>query len=357
MLRPLEKIASDASLDDPQRDAMRIVRASWLRLLALVTEMGRIAGRPDMSLSGRSTIDLRAHLEAALTYYQGIAAQEMVHLRYQLGEKLGIATLDVTQLDLILDNLLSNLVRHSQQGATPLIVLDADPTVGLSLLTDIRPATISQENLERLSLFFEAPPANELARRGIEIMGLALHRIGGRLDIPADRGGLSIGIPAILALEVSAISIADDLTDDPDIPSDAERILVVEDDPNMRALLVDTLQPVAKRHGLGVVAVASATAARRYIEFKAVRLIVSDIRMPAESGLALGEWLRAHDTMQNTPVIYVTAYDDPQTEAAVFRLRGVDLLIKPFSPEDLRRKADALLMASLHGLKSAPSGR
>lgn len=130
----------------------------------------------------------------------------------------------------------------------------------------------------------------------------------------------------------------------------ADRILVVEDDPDMRALLVDTLAPVATRHGLEIAAVASVAAARRYIQFKPVRLIVSDIRMPVESGLSLGEWLRADSRLGHMPVIYVTAFDDPQTEAAVSDLGGADLLIKPFAPDHLRRMADTLLMAGRHRL-------
>jgi two-component system cell cycle response regulator CpdR len=115
------------------------------------------------------------------------------------------------------------------------------------------------------------------------------------------------------------------------------RILVAEDDAEMRRLVTDALRD----DGYEVIELADGgrllvdIAARLKAEPRGddIDLIVSDIRMPVCTGLQILEALRqAH---WRTPVILMTAFGDEATRKQAESLRAV-LFDKPFDLDDLR---------------------
>ena len=117
----------------------------------------------------------------------------------------------------------------------------------------------------------------------------------------------------------------------------AARVLLAEDDHDMRALVAAKL----RLDGHHVVDVADGgrllvCIANAYVDdraYDAYDLIVSDIRMPVCSGLAILEGLRkAH---WPTKVILMTAFGDEATRAKAGKL-GAVLFDKPFDVDDLR---------------------
>lgn len=64
-----------------------------------------------------------------------------------------------------------------------------------------------------------------------------------------------------------------------------------------------------------------------------VDLVITDLRMPAASGLDAVSRLRQRD--RTTPVILITAFGDEATHAAAARL-SAHVFDKPFDLEDLR---------------------
>lgn len=109
-------------------------------------------------------------------------------------------------------------------------------------------------------------------------------------------------------------------------------ILVAEDDDEMRALLAQTLRANGYEvgeysDGLRLVArLASAQAG----EFDA---IVSDIRMPGASGLAILEGLKK--CQDAPPVILITAFGDRETHELARRLGAAGMFDKPFDVDEL----------------------
>ena len=110
------------------------------------------------------------------------------------------------------------------------------------------------------------------------------------------------------------------------------RVLVAEDDDEMRSLLVDALRQdgyyVSEADDGGGLLAQVATP-----DAPGVDLIISDIRMPICSGLAILEAMRRASL--GVPVILMTAFGDGETRAMVERL-GAVLFDKPFAIDDLR---------------------
>ena len=114
-----------------------------------------------------------------------------------------------------------------------------------------------------------------------------------------------------------------------------QRILVADDDPDMRALVASVL----RRGGYDVVEACSGMEAIDHIAptvwakrdgFKA---IVSDVYMPDLTGLDLLAALRC--TRLETPVILMTAFGDEEVHAEARSLGATAVLNKPFDLDEL----------------------
>lgn len=108
------------------------------------------------------------------------------------------------------------------------------------------------------------------------------------------------------------------------------KVLVVEDDTNLREALTDTLQLA----DYTVIPVASAEEALRELaNYSDIRMIVSDVNMGGISG---------HDLLRNVkrdypqiPMMLITAYASISESVDAMKNGAVDYLVKPFAPKTL----------------------
>ncbi len=108
------------------------------------------------------------------------------------------------------------------------------------------------------------------------------------------------------------------------------RVLVVEDDPNLREALVDTLRLA----GFKVLAAEGAEQALEMLRQDSdVAMVVSDVNMGAMSGHQLLARLRT--THPHIPVLLITAYASISDSVEAIRQGAVDYLVKPFEPDQL----------------------
>ena len=134
--------------------------------------------------------------------------------------------------------------------------------------------------------------------------------------------------------------------------SDANTILVVDDDEDIRALVAAILAwagHTTKTAEGGLSALASA-------QQDAPEVVVLDMRMPDMSGLDVCRTLKADRATAGTRVLLISAESSPADIAAAYAAGCDDYLPKPFSTRDLIRHVDQLL-SSQPGLESdaAPS--
>jgi FixJ family two-component response regulator len=112
------------------------------------------------------------------------------------------------------------------------------------------------------------------------------------------------------------------------------RVLLVEDDPEVRCLLE---REIGDR-GHTVVAVADAQQAMGALQEQRYAVVVTDLRLPGTDGVELTRWIkeRAHAA----EVIIITGYGSLDSATAALRLGVVDFLTKPFG--DITRVAEAV---------------
>lgn len=115
------------------------------------------------------------------------------------------------------------------------------------------------------------------------------------------------------------------------------RLLVVDDDPELRSLL----QRFLSEHGFSVRAVESGKAMDVALQREPADVLVLDLMMPGEDGLAILRRLRASG--EQVPVIMLTARGDPVDRVLGLEMGADDYLGKPFLPRELVARIAALL--------------
>ena len=122
--------------------------------------------------------------------------------------------------------------------------------------------------------------------------------------------------------------------------SDAPHLLIVDDDDRIRELIKRYLE----REGFRITTAAHGAAARRMLEMFDVDLLVLDVMMPGESGFELTHWLRGQPGGKGrTPILILTARDQPTDRIEGLSLGADDYLAKPFEPQELVLRIGAIL--------------
>jgi len=106
-------------------------------------------------------------------------------------------------------------------------------------------------------------------------------------------------------------------------------ILVVEDDPNLREAVVDTLELA----GEAVLAAPSGPEALKVLAERPVAIVVSDVRMEPMDGITLLKEIRGR--YPHLPVVLMTAFADVDRAVEAMRAGACDFLLKPFEPQAL----------------------
>jgi len=115
-----------------------------------------------------------------------------------------------------------------------------------------------------------------------------------------------------------------------------DRILIVDDDPEIRRLLVDYLA----KNGFETVPARDGREMTLMLERHAIDLVVLDLNLPDADGLTLCRDLRARSSQ---PVLMLTARGEEADRIVGIEIGADDYLVKPFSPRELVARIKAVL--------------
>ncbi len=122
-------------------------------------------------------------------------------------------------------------------------------------------------------------------------------------------------------------------------PASGSRVLIVDDDPDIRDVVSAMLEAV----GLSVVAVESAEAALERIHTAPFDLLVLDWNLPKMTGLELCRAIRREAAFTGLPVLFLTANASSQDMVEGFASGGDDYVVKPFRAPELGARIFSLL--------------
>lgn len=116
-----------------------------------------------------------------------------------------------------------------------------------------------------------------------------------------------------------------------------QRVFFVDDEPNIRRTVLETLEPL----GLKVDCFAGAVECLENLESQHCDLLITDLRMPEMDGLELLK--RARFVNPWVPVLIITGYGDIPTAVEGVRAGAVDFIEKPLEKSDFVRRVESIL--------------
>ena len=273
----------------------------------------------------RESLDLRVPIQHATETLQNDFGAKRLKLEVELPERALFASADETRIEQILINLLSNSLKFTSSGGTVSVVLDEQ--AGSAVLT-VRDTGlgIDPEVLPQLfTMFFQANEPPKGAKTGLGV-GLAVAKVlvdlhGGTIEAHSEGEGkgaeFTIRLPLIAETGVPQ----------------GRRVLVVDDNPDHRALLAELL----RGRGYEVIEAQDASEALQLISGQKPDACVIDIGLPGMDGFELARKLREIPETRSSRLIAVTGYGT-RADKAIFEEAGFDhYLPKPTNIEELDR--------------------
>ena len=128
----------------------------------------------------------------------------------------------------------------------------------------------------------------------------------------------------------------------------ATRLLIVDDDPDIRSLLGQYLQAYAMQ----CTCVADGAAMRDALAQAEFDLVILDLMLPGEDGLTLCRYLRSQGEL---PIIMLTARGEATDRVVGLELGADDYVVKPFDPRELVARIHTILRRSSRSQPAASS--
>jgi len=123
------------------------------------------------------------------------------------------------------------------------------------------------------------------------------------------------------------------------------RILLVEDETNLRRILTDLL----KSDGYMVESSGDGLEAQDMALSQAYDLIILDVMLPSRNGFDICRHLRKSGV--NTPILMLTARSELNNKVQGLKAGGDDYLTKPFETPELQARVEALLRRAASGVR------
>ena len=134
-----------------------------------------------------------------------------------------------------------------------------------------------------------------------------------------------------------------------DVPAQAERILIVDDDPSMRTALMESVRRLGYEVQGAMDGVDAVERVGRYKPW----LVVTDLKMPRLGGLDLIKEIKSHSPQ--TLMVLMTAYGTVETAVAAMKYGASDYILKPFSTELFERVIANLKARGADASSSSPA--
>jgi CheY-like chemotaxis protein len=132
------------------------------------------------------------------------------------------------------------------------------------------------------------------------------------------------------------------LSSDEAAPTGAgETVLVIEDDPAVRLLVMQVLEELGYR---GIETADGRQAVPILESSRKIDLLISDVGLPGLNGRQLAEIAR--ETRPDLPILFMTGYAKQAADQAAFLGGGMEIITKPFAIEQLGRRIGEILQRS-----------
>ena len=306
-----------------QREFVEIILRSTDRLVELVADLldvARIeAGSVEIS---RRPIDVgEAVREVAELMGPRIEAKEQ-HLGVYVAPALPLADGDPVRIRQIIANLLTNAHLYTEPGGRIHVGVEADRAWVRIVVADSGRGMTAPERERAFERFYRGASGDTAPGTGLGLSIVqslvALH--DGRIELESEPGR---GTTFHVFIPAAIVSAADEASLE---VIRGRRILIVDDEPEVAALIAGQLAPLDVRATVAHSGRAALDALRAG-RFDAITL---DILMPGTDGFAVLREIRADPELRAIPILFVSVFAQRQELAGEWRVN------KPIDADELR---------------------
>lgn len=120
----------------------------------------------------------------------------------------------------------------------------------------------------------------------------------------------------------------------------AKKILIAEDSPTMRSLIVSTIAALGE---FTIVEAGNGFEALRILPREKVDLVITDINMPDINGLELVSFIKNNPNYRTTPLFIISTEGSERDREKGLSLGADAYLVKPFEPRQLQELIERFL--------------
>ncbi|HVT74138.1 MAG TPA: PAS domain S-box protein [Lacunisphaera sp.] len=327
----------DAALTDKQRDGLGIIHQSAEHLLAVINDVLDLARIEARKLELHpADFDLHEFLRAVEAFFLPRAREKNLLFETAFAADLPrVVTGDAQRLRQVAFNLLSNAVKFTPRGGVVFSVEKAGERIRFSV-SDSGPGIAPEDQLRLFEPFAQIGDHHlhaEGTGLGLNVSRGIVEQMGGRLQIESRAGWGSrfwfeVPLPASTRAMPPPATAPRRITG---YTGPRLRVLVADDHPANRSLLVDLLQPL----GFEVATAADGRAAVDQAAALRPDLVLLDLRMPRLDGFAAARAIRAAFPGGGPRLVGVSASAFEPDRQACLDAGCAEFLAKPFRDEQL----------------------
>jgi len=373
------------------RQHLETMNRSAVRLLRLINNLLDLAQMEAGKARLRyEPLEMHGFLSALLVPFHVAAEKKGVLLKLE-GGTVSRVHVDVARIESVFQNLVSNALKFTTDGGVTVRLSEDDAWIHVEVCDT--GAGIAQQDILVIFDRFAQADASGTRRFGGTGIGLALVKEtlelhAGAIEVsselgkgatfhvrlpkgtahireelreakegdqgrPARRTDLSglLEEPTSSSLSPAAVDALPDGLDH-DAPSDAPRILLVEDEPEIRAFLRGVLLPYYR-----LLEATNGEEGLRMALKERPDLIISDVMMPVMSGIQMLAALRGTPETVDVPIILLTARQEVDSKVEGLSMGANDYLGKPFSPREMLARIEAQLRLRDAAIRAAENER
>ena len=294
------------------RERLRVIYAAGQRLLGLINDVLDLAKIEAGALQVHlAPMDLRHELGEIFALFEPRAQSKGLLLRLDVDlDDPGIFVTDRAKFGQVVLNLLGNALKFTDAGR---IVLRAWRSGGDTVVEveDTGPGMDAQEQENLFTAFRQGEAGLDKGGTGLGL-NLSQHiaqALGGELTVASEKGhGTTVRLRLPMAPADHVGAAVPFFAGGRRLASGTRlRVLVVEDDPHSRDVLVTLLRQTGCEVEAAVDGEAGLAACRAHADEAPFDIVFSDIRMPRLDGLQMLQALRADERTHALPLIAVSA--------------------------------------------------
>jgi signal transduction histidine kinase/DNA-binding response OmpR family regulator/ligand-binding sensor domain-containing protein len=354
VIAPLKDLEKESGLNEHSRYLLGTAIKNSNNLLSLVKRLldfHKIEAAK--SQCEFTTVNLNSYVSQKTDELRSAAEKKEITLTADIPQTELFSMTDYDRLNHIFDNLLSNAIKYTEQGGHVNVTLALS---GKKILLEVKDDGIGIGKEEHKKIFNDFYRSHNALNSG-EIgsgIGLAIARrltkqIKGKLSFTSQEGKGStfrLKIPYITPKGNAATILSESESKEEmqiklyekEHSTDKERILLVEDNDDMRNYLTYSLSTDYQ-----IYAVSSAEEALAFFKKSIVDIVVSDVMMGGMSGIELCRKIKNSFETSHLFVILVTAVSHQDSVVSGFESGADDYITKPFDIDLLKMKISNML--------------